>query len=451
LGGRERKLAEVSGGSLSWSPDGKSIAFADRKSPNEPWSIWSLSVETLEKEQVTVPGVDYYGDGGPVFSPDGRYVAFIRRIELSRPALYVMQLPRGKPELLTDYNYPLQPCWTPDSSEIVFTTHPDTGEIALWRISVSGGEPRRVPVRGERVSSPTVSRNRLAYVSESGNVDIWRLELTKNRDIQPSSEPLLSWSSNDSNPSISPDGSRIAFGSDSSGSAEIWICNGDGSKPIKLTDMKTGSTGSPSWSPDGKNVSFDSTKSGNFDIYVVSAEGGPVRRITADPTDEVIPRWSRDGRWIYFGSNRGGGWQIWKVPADAGKAIQITKDKGVSVRESVDGFVYYCSGFYRLVNGNMWRTPISGGTETLVLDRVFPAHSWDLTERGIYFIDRNAKPVATICLYDLATRRVRSLAPVSGDPGYRIDIGLSVSPQEEWLLYSGGIFTSNIMMIDNFR
>ena len=51
LGGGERKLTEVGSGPLSWSPDGKNIAFVDRKSPNDPWSIWSLSVDTLEKKQ----------------------------------------------------------------------------------------------------------------------------------------------------------------------------------------------------------------------------------------------------------------------------------------------------------------------------------------------------------------------------------------------------------------
>jgi dipeptidyl aminopeptidase/acylaminoacyl peptidase len=218
---------------------------------------------------------------------------------------------------------------------------------------------------------------------------------------------------------------------------------------MKLTNMKAGSTGSPNWSPDGNNIVFDSTKSGNGDIYVVSAEGGPVRRITADPTDEVVPRWSRDGRWIYFGSNRSGSWLIWKVPSEGGNAIQITSDGGLVARESVDGqFVYY-HGYYNLQKKGVWRVPASGGPETLVLDR--EPHKWDLTDRGIYFVDGSAKPVATICFYDLATRRVRILAPAHRDPAFVIEDGFSVSPDGKWLLYSGGILTSEIMMIDNFR
>jgi Tol biopolymer transport system component len=441
LGGGERKVAEVGGGPLSWSPDGKNIAFTDRKSPEDPWSIWSLSLETMEKKQVTAPDVSYDGDERPAFSPDGRYLAFIRRLELGRPALYVMHLPRGELKLVTDFNSPMSPCWTANSREIVFNSLSGTGEGALWRVFVEGGEPRRIPTRGERVTQPTISRDRLAYTNYTGNSDIWRLELTGQGAIRSPSKPLFSWSSGEFDQCISPDGSKIAFASTSSGGTEIWVCSAEGTKPMKLTEMKAGITGSPNWSPDGKWIAFDSTKSGNSDIYVVSAEGGPIRPITTDPTAEAVPRWSRDGRWIYFGSNRSRSWQIWKMPSDGGKAIQITTNGGVAARESVDGYVYYHD--YWNQRKGLWRVQVSGGPETLVLDKEISPLQWELTDRGIYFIEGN-----TISLYDFATRRARSLA---SDPGFGTDDGLSVSPDGKWLLYSGGILTTDIMMIDNFR
>jgi Tol biopolymer transport system component len=267
--------------------------------------------------------------------------------------------------------------------------------------------------------------------------------------MHPPLKPLFSWSSSEIDARISPDGSRIAFMSNSSGSEEIWICNADGTGPIKLTE-KAAAQGSPCWSPDGKNIAFDSIKSGNLDIYLVSAEGGLARQITTDPSEEAVPNFSRDGRWIYFGSNRNGSWQIWKMPSDGGQAIQITRVGGMSARESNDGFVYY-HGYYNLQKEGIWRVPVSGGPETLVVDRHVLPMTWDLTDRGIYFIDGNTKPVATICFYDLATRRVRSLAPVHNDPGFGLSEGLSVSPDGKWLIYGGGFSTSDIMMIDNFR
>jgi Tol biopolymer transport system component/tRNA A-37 threonylcarbamoyl transferase component Bud32 len=449
LGGGERKLAEVSGASLSWSPDGKNIAFRDRKSPEDPPSIWSLSVETLERKQLTTPDANAsLGDGRPAFSPDGLNLAFIRW-RYARPALYVMSLPHGDPTLVTAFNSPEIICWTADSRDIVFSSFDEAGERALWRISVHGGEPRRVPARGEKVSQPSISRNRLAYVSATGNLDIWRMEFAGKEAMKPPSKPLLSWSSDENHPVVSPDGRRIAFISNRSGNNEVWVCNSDGMKPVGLTDIKAESVGSPSWSPDGKLIAFDSRKSGSLDIYLVGADGGPVRRITTDPADEGAAQWSRDGRWIYFFRIRGGSRPIWKIPSEGGEAIQVTKGVGFTAHESADGYLYFNSD--RSQKWGIWRVPVSGGPETLVTDAVGFVFFWHLTDRGIYAIDVNAKPVATLCFYDFATRHVRNLAPVHRDPGFSAAEMLSLSPDGKWLVYDGGIFTSDIMVIDNFR
>ena len=95
--------------------------------------------------------------------------------------------------------------------------------------------------------------------------------------------------------------------------------------------------------------------------------------------------------------------------------------------------------------------PVSGGPETMVLDRETGQSDWDVTDRGIYFPDWNAKPVAIMCFYDFATRRVRSLAPVHSGPAFQPEKGLSVSPDGKWLVYSGGFGTQDVWMIDNFQ
>jgi Tol biopolymer transport system component len=450
LGGEERRLAEVGAGRLSWSPDGKDIAFWDSNTLTEPWTIWALSLETLKKTQLTTLDTTHTGDAEPAFSPDGRYLAFVRRPEVARPALYIKRLPAGEPRLLTDYNSPVAPCWTADSREIVFGTQ-GGGDSGLWRIPAAGGVPRRIPSHGDQILLPSVSQHRLAYVDQSGNPDIWRVELAHQGNTTAPATPVISWTSGEGDPCISPDGARIAFASNSSGNPEIWVCQTDGTKGQKLTDMKAGSTGSPDWSPDGKWIAFDSTRSQNLDIYVVSADGGPVRPITTDATDEIIPRFSRDGRWIYFGSNRTGDWQIWKVPFHGGEPTRVTRNGGASARESVDGRFLYFSGYFERQNRGIWRIPVSGGSESLVLDTANDGLLfWDLTDRGIYFIDVSAKQ-ASICFYDFGAQCTSSVAPLRRYPGFESALTISVSPDSKWLLVSGGILTSDIMVIENFR
>jgi Tol biopolymer transport system component len=87
LGGQERKLTEVEGPveasfyllpSLSWSPDGRWLAFVEKTAVGEPARIVRLSLDTLEKQPLTSPPKQTFGDLLPEVSPDGSLLAFVR-------------------------------------------------------------------------------------------------------------------------------------------------------------------------------------------------------------------------------------------------------------------------------------------------------------------------------------------------------------------------------------
>ena len=61
---------------------------------------------------------------------------------------------------------------------------------------------------------------------------------------------------------LSPDGRRVAFGSDRSGEWEIWLADPDGANAVQLTSMGAGSVG-PRWSPDGERIVFHSDPEGS--------------------------------------------------------------------------------------------------------------------------------------------------------------------------------------------
>lgn len=69
----------------------------------------------------------------------------------------------------------------------------------------------------------------------------------------------------------------------------------------------------PSFSPDGKRVAFTSNRGGNWDIYVMSSDGGQAQQLTSEPEHELHPSWSPDGRMVAYcklgaQSDR---WEIW--------------------------------------------------------------------------------------------------------------------------------------------
>jgi Tol biopolymer transport system component len=196
-------------------------------------------------------------------------------------------------------------------------------------------------------------------------------------------------------------------------------------------------------------IVFDSQKSGNLEVYIVSADGGQARQLTNDPAEDGAARWSRDGRWIYFYSNRGGSPNIWKMPSAGGKVEQVTKEGGFSGWESSDGrFLYY----YKQKAGQkpgLYRVPVSGGPETLVVEAGTSLS--DLTDRGIYFLDTQPKP-PILRFYDFATKQARTIAPLHQDPEFDAS-GYSprISPDGKWLFYCGGIYHREIMLMENFR
>lgn len=239
---------------------------------------------------------------------------------------------------------------------------------------------------------------------------IWRLDLTRPAD--PGARTIVT-SARDRNegPQSSPDGKKLAFMSDRSGSLEIWTSNQDGSSLVKLTNL--GSCGSPRWSPDGRWIAFDTKTAGPPAIYVVPANGGQPVSLVQDESENMVPSWSSDGRWIYFASNRTGQDQVWKVPAGGGEAVQVTRMGGFAAVESYDGrTIYYAKT--RRENPEIWQIPAHGDPESLVSPLLRPEiwANWALTQKGILFLSDYASESHLLQFYDFATRTVQPVLPL---------------------------------------
>ena len=228
------------------------------------------------------------------------------------------------------------------------------------------------------------------------------------------------------------------------------MCDAAGLDLIQLTSLGRHS-GSPGWSPDSRRIAFDSRPGEHSDIYVIDAEGGAPRRVTTEPSDDVVPSWSSDGRWIYFSSKRTGRWEVWKMPAEGGQAVQVTKHGGFAAVESRDGqSVYYAKSLS--VKG-LWRVPVDGGEEAPVLE--FPEVGywgyWALGEKGIYFVNTHGRPYA-LGFFDFATRRVVHVASLEKAPVQFGSRGLALSPDGRAILYvHEDQVSSDIVLVEHFR
>lgn len=457
LGGPERKLYSPRLGHLwgferlDWSPDGKFLAFSEVVPGEEHLRIAVLSVETLEKRVVTIPPPSsLYGDLGPRYSPNGQMLAFQR---YSAPGIidaYLVPAAGGEPEQLTYNAFVDGLAWTPEGTNLIYSS--DRGDSSgLWKIRAVGGVTERFSLGTEDAYHLALSRDgrRLAYVRTSEDQNIWRFDVSRSPNGAAPPTRLIASTRLDAGPQFSPDGSKIVFASARSGNCcEIWVSRSDGSGATQVTHFDGPLAGTPRWSPDGREIAFDCDAGGSGDIYVVAAEGGQPRRLTADRSTESAPSWSRDGRWIYFASDRTGAWQVWKIPAVGGKAVQVTEKGGFAAFESYDGkTLYYAKG--QLAPG-LWKKALVGGEETLVLKQLLGGlwGYWGLTRRGIYFYDAGT---GAIDFYNFATRKVSRVVTPEQGPYFEYR-GFSVSQDGRWILYTQvDTSSSNIMLVENFH
>jgi Tol biopolymer transport system component len=129
-------------------------------------------------------------------------------------------------------------------------------------------------------------------------------------------------------PSLSPDGQRIYFSSNQSGTFEIYSMDINGNGLQRLTNG-IGSLYAPELSPNGERIIF--TNHGNG-LWLMNPDGSDPRAITFK--DDIDPTWSPDGSMIAFASNRSGTRQLYVANANGRNVEQVTDLNNMGGRSS---------------------------------------------------------------------------------------------------------------------
>jgi Tol biopolymer transport system component/DNA-binding winged helix-turn-helix (wHTH) protein len=463
LGGPERKLRPTRIPStnfnfisrndfnlISWSPDGKWIAFADVAPEEEQTRIYLLSTETLEARQVPISPMCVH-EGLPAFSHNGKYLAYLCFLRTNGEAvLYSLPMPGGQPKMISSLPSFLNGLtWSADDEKVIYSLYrTGNGNLTaeMGEVTVANGSTKQLAVAGSAML-PTVSPrgDKLAYSSLSTSFNTWRRDL-----LHPESPAveLIPSSRLQFDTQYSPDGKRIAFASLRSGKEGVWVSSDDGSNLVQVSNPHDES-GSPQWSPDGNKIAFDSRPRGRWEIYVADVAERKPRKLVTNISDPIRPHWSRDGKWIYFTSQEPGRMGVYRCPASGGAAITLAQDTdGVSPQESFDGkTVYFASRFSKPMLRKVSLLALPGtASEVGGLPLVSHAGLWALSPGGIYFVPAEAP--RSLRYFDFATREIRPIFDLDKYFGS----GLSVSPDGRWIIYSQiADANSDIMLVDHFH
>ena len=170
-----------------------------------------------------------------------------------------------------------------------------------------------------------ISSRLLFHSNRSGNYDIYLLDLGTG-----AVERLTDSTDHEIEPTISPDGTRIAFARTRAAprGQDIYVMAVDGADAQRITYMEDSIAMSPDWSPDGSEIIFYATQTSRFHIFSVSPEGGDVRELPGGNQNDLMPDWSPDGSQIVFVSDRDGRADLYVMAADGSNQERLTDSMG---------------------------------------------------------------------------------------------------------------------------
>lgn len=129
-------------------------------------------------------------------------------------------------------------------------------------------------------------------------------------------------------PSLSPDGTKVAFVSSRDGNPEIYVEDLKAETVTRITDAP-GLDNQPLFSPDGSQIAFISDRAGSIDIWLADADGENQKALTTREEDELLGSWSPDGRSLLIVTQTPSAQNIWSLDVASGELTQLTEREGI--------------------------------------------------------------------------------------------------------------------------
>ena len=347
LGGPAKRVLRGITSAVAFSKDGQRIAWVR---------------DSFETEELVVANADGKGErviatrsgddgflGGSLsaisWSPDGKLVATpLRSYSQNYTTVATVPSDGGELDVITEKKWftVKQLAWMADGASILAAgAETSTTLDQLWQISIADRQTRRITndLNGYRTVSLTADSDALATVLAERTSGIW---VAPANDAARGAQVIsgrgfvqdIVWT---------PDG-KLIYGSTGGGNFDLFLADPRPGGAEKQLTADTLTNRDPSISADGTRVAFMSDRTGPPQIWRMNPDGSDQRQLTSEAYN-LRPQISPDGTWIIYVSTQKGGWDLWRIPYDGGEPVQITQHYSDYPAVSPDGKLVAC--YYR--------------------------------------------------------------------------------------------------------
>ena len=450
LGGPSSLVIKGTGSSITFSPDGKRLAFLRGDYPTQgESSLLVANVDGTGEETIVSHRQPDSFERALAWSPDGTTIACALThtdAEATYTSVVQVNVESGQEDSITTHRW-LEIndlAWLSDGRSLLLIAT-DEGSLFLqkiWQLSYANGEARKITNDFNIYEGLSLTSDSTMIVTTqvSQAANIWLTpavgeSLPKQITTRGSNYLGLSWT---------PRG-ELVYASDSSGSWDIWLKSPDAGNEKQLTVNKNGNL-LPSVSPDGRYVFFTSIRADSINIWRMDIDGGNLKQIT-DGNRDHSASCSPDGKSLVYVHDAFGKSTVWKVPTDGGSPVQLTDSEAANPVLSPDGKLIACS----YGNGKVAIIPVEGGPPLKVFEIptpfvIEPGFQWTSDGRALTFVD-TLRGVSNIWSQ-----------PIDGGPRKQIthfqseDIySFAWARDGKQIALARGIEVGDVVLIKNFR
>ncbi|WP_044515288.1 S9 family peptidase [Hymenobacter sp. DG25B] len=295
-GGAVKQLTNTPGseGNLNWRPDGKKLTFISAEGGSDQLYEMNPDGSGLQK----LSAFPEEGIANLKYAPTGKFIFYTQEVKTGKEVKdWYPDLPKADARIIDDLNYRHWNAWDDYKvNHVFFQPIGDDGKLTGYGKDIMAGEKFDAPLQpfgGAEQIAFSPDGYLLAYTSrkltgkaeaESTNSDIYLYDVRsgKTRNL---SEGLGGY---DTEPSFSPDGSKVAwlsmatpgFESDRNGIVVLDLKSG---KREDITKGSEQAAGNIRWSQDGKTIYFVSVLAGTEQIFSIPGKGGKIKQLTKGP------------------------------------------------------------------------------------------------------------------------------------------------------------------------